>query len=95
MERRVICFYSKGQEVRRLVSNTHVIKELLKHMSSMPGHHDPSAGFGNVIPFRLLKYGSQTFLREVYAILGDQSSGRLTNNTVVPSAAQAVILMVL
>eukprot|EP00058_Branchiostoma_floridae_P021800 XP_002607290.1 hypothetical protein BRAFLDRAFT_88239 [Branchiostoma floridae] len=48
-----------GDPLRKKVSNTTVMREILRKMASMPGHHDEAMGYGNLDPyrvFRLLRY---------------------------------------
>ncbi len=45
------------------------MKRLLRRMAANPTHHNPVAGYGNIVPHRLFRYGPETFLGEVQAVL--------------------------
>ncbi|XP_035700265.1 subtilisin DY-like isoform X2 [Branchiostoma floridae] len=59
-----------GQEMRSAVSHTAVMREILRKMASMPGHHDEHMGYGNLDPMRLFKYGPDHFRQVVEDIVG-------------------------
>ncbi|XP_066292417.1 uncharacterized protein [Branchiostoma lanceolatum] len=50
-----------GEDLRRKVSNTAVMREILRKMASMPGHHDEAMGYGNLNPYRVFRYGEDFF----------------------------------
>ncbi|CAH1274681.1 Hypp5379 [Branchiostoma lanceolatum] len=50
-----------GEDLRRKVSNTAVMREILRKMASMPGHHDEAMGYGNLDPYRVFRYGEDFF----------------------------------
>ena len=55
--------------MRSSISNNHMMREILRRMSSLPGHHDRVSGYGNLVPLRLLKYGPQMILDELYSMV--------------------------
>ncbi|XP_078662360.1 uncharacterized protein LOC144906183 isoform X1 [Branchiostoma floridae x Branchiostoma belcheri] len=59
-----------GQEMRSAVCHTAVMREVLRKMASMPGHHDEHMGYGNLDPWRLFKYGQFHFRQVVEEIVG-------------------------
>ncbi|XP_019617477.1 PREDICTED: uncharacterized protein LOC109464836 [Branchiostoma belcheri] len=59
-----------GQEMRSAVCHTAVMREVLRKMASMPGHHDEHMGYGNLNPLRLFKYGPDHFRQVVEEIVG-------------------------
>ncbi|XP_066300763.1 uncharacterized protein [Branchiostoma lanceolatum] len=59
-----------GQKMRAAVSNVTVVREILRKMASMPGHHDEHMGYGNLDPWRLFKYGPDHFRQVVEEIVG-------------------------
>ncbi|XP_066301000.1 uncharacterized protein [Branchiostoma lanceolatum] len=59
-----------GRTMRSTVSHTAVMREILRKMASMPGHHDEHMGYGNLDPWRLFKYGPDHFRQVVEEIVG-------------------------
>ncbi|XP_078580481.1 uncharacterized protein LOC144864361 [Branchiostoma floridae x Branchiostoma japonicum] len=59
-----------GQDMRSAVSHTAVVREVLRKMASMPGHHEDRMGYGNLDPMRLFKYGPDHFRQVVEEIVG-------------------------
>ncbi|XP_019617456.1 PREDICTED: uncharacterized protein LOC109464823 isoform X1 [Branchiostoma belcheri] len=59
-----------GQTMRSTVCHTTVMREILRKMASMPGHHDEHMGYGNLDPWRLFKYGPDHFRQVVEEIVG-------------------------
>ncbi|XP_078662361.1 uncharacterized protein LOC144906183 isoform X2 [Branchiostoma floridae x Branchiostoma belcheri] len=56
--------------MRSAVCHTAVMREVLRKMASMPGHHDEHMGYGNLDPWRLFKYGQFHFRQVVEEIVG-------------------------
>ncbi|XP_019617457.1 PREDICTED: uncharacterized protein LOC109464823 isoform X2 [Branchiostoma belcheri] len=56
--------------MRSTVCHTTVMREILRKMASMPGHHDEHMGYGNLDPWRLFKYGPDHFRQVVEEIVG-------------------------
>ncbi|CAH1241503.1 MBTPS1 [Branchiostoma lanceolatum] len=59
-----------GQTMRSTVCHTAVMREVLRKMAPMPGHHDEHMGYGNLDPWRLFKYGPDHFRQVVEEIVG-------------------------
>eukprot|EP00058_Branchiostoma_floridae_P021746 XP_002607236.1 hypothetical protein BRAFLDRAFT_104478 [Branchiostoma floridae] len=58
-----------GHELRQKVSNTTVMREILRKMASMPGHHDEAMGYGNLNPYRVFRFGEDFFKKIVDDII--------------------------
>ena len=61
-----------GQPLMDYVTNVWVIRELLKFMSSSPGHHSEEIGYGTLSPYRLLDCSTEEMVRIVDEIVEDE-----------------------
>ncbi|XP_013386831.1 uncharacterized protein LOC106156231 [Lingula anatina] len=58
-----------GETLRSRVSNTSMMREILRKMATKPGHHDESMGYGNVDPWNVFNYGNAYFKRIIDDVL--------------------------
>lgn len=65
-------FQIGGTPLIDLVRNVWVMRELLKEMSSSPGHHSEEIGHGTLNPYRVLDRSSEEILRLVDEIIEDE-----------------------
>ena len=61
-----------GRPLVDVVRSVWVMRELLKEMSSSPGHHSEEIGYGTLNPYRLLDRGPEELLRMVDEIVDDE-----------------------
>lgn len=61
-----------GKPISSYISNVWVMRELLKHMSTSPGHHSEEIGYGPLNPYRLFDSSTQEIVRIVNEIVQDE-----------------------
>ena len=61
-----------GKPLLHHVHNVWVMREILKEMSSSPGHHSDELGYGPLHPYRVLDRSPQEILRMVDEIVQDE-----------------------
>ena len=61
-----------GRPVVDCVRSVWVMRELLKHMSSSPGHHSEEIGHGTLNPYRLLDSNTEEIVRIINDIIEDE-----------------------
>ena len=61
-----------GKQLTEYVKNVWVMRELLKEMSSSPGHHSEEIGYGTLNPYRLLDSNTEEIVRIVNEIIEDE-----------------------
>ena len=61
-----------GKPISDYVQNVWVMRELLKEMSSSPGHHSEEIGYGTLNPYRLLDSNTEEIVRIVNGIIEDE-----------------------
>ena len=61
-----------GRPIIDYVRNVWVMRELLKVMSSSPGHHSEEIGYGTINPYRLLDSNTEEIVRIVNEIIQDE-----------------------
>lgn len=61
-----------GHPLTHYVKNVWVMRELLKEMSSSPGHHSEEIGYGTLDPYRLLDCNTEEIVRIVNEIIEDE-----------------------
>ena len=61
-----------GKPLIELVKNVWVMRELLKEMSSSPGHHSEEIGYGTLNPYRILDRSPEEIMRVINEIIEDE-----------------------
>ena len=61
-----------GRQLTEYVKSVWVMRELLKEMSSSPGHHSEEIGYGTLNPYRLLDSNTGEIVRIVNEIIEDE-----------------------
>lgn len=61
-----------GKSLLDLVHNVWVMRELLKEISSSPGHHSDEIGHGTLNPYRLLDRSDEEIMRVIDEIIEDE-----------------------
>ena len=61
-----------GKPLTHYVKSVHVMRELLKEMSSSPGHHSEEMGYGTLNPYRLLDCNTEELVRIINDIIEDE-----------------------
>jgi len=61
-----------GKSLADLVHNVWVMRELLKEMSSSPGHHTEEIGYGTLNLYRILDRSPEEIMRVVNEIIEDK-----------------------
>lgn len=65
-------FQIGGKPLIDLVRNVWVMREILKEMSSSPGHHSEEIGYGTLSPYRVLDRSDEEIMRLIDEIIEDE-----------------------
>ena len=61
-----------GRPLTDYIRNVWVMREILKEMSSSPGHHSEEIGYGTLNPYRVLDRSTEEIVRLVNEIIEDE-----------------------
>lgn len=65
-------FQIGGKPLIELIRNVWVMREILKEMSSSPGHHSEEIGYGTLNPYRVLDRSDEEIMRIIDEIIEDE-----------------------